>query len=60
MHYLSHKCFRHLTIFVLFLQVYADINLNDLSTCELEQLARQVLKPDIGYELHVSTVEINI
>lgn len=35
-------------------QVHAESELNGLTTCELEQIARQIFYPNAGYELHVS------
>lgn len=36
-------------------QVHAELDLNDLSACEQEQIARQIFYPKNGYEMHVST-----
>lgn len=36
------------------LQVHAEYDLNGLTACEQEQIARQIFFPENGYELHVS------
>lgn len=35
-------------------QVHAELDLNGLSACEQEQIARQIFYPKNGYEMHVS------
>lgn len=37
-------------------QVHAEYDLNGLSACEQEQIARQILFPKSGYDMHVSNL----
>lgn len=37
-------------------QVHAEYDLNGLSACEQEQIARQIFYPKSGFEMHVSNL----